>query len=129
MAFELYTGAHRRESKNSNHARFKIKKDGSGILSFSTPGVDLIKDMKLSYNIGDSVELHIDKDSNAIAFKKSNSDFSVNLSRYGRVGSTRFQIYSKSLASDGLVTEGEYTIEEPKKSEFEFDFILYLVKP
>jgi len=127
MGFDLYVGARTRDLQNDSHARFKVKKDGAGILSFSNNGIAKIKELHLPYKIGDKVELHIDKESNAIAFKKCDSEFSVNLTRYGRVDSTRFQINSKNLATNKLVKEGNYEIEEPRKSESQYDFILYLI--
>ena len=128
MAFVLFKGAKTRDTNNANDARYKLRKDGSGVLCFSNSGILKIKELGLSYKIGDKVELYPDKEASAIAFKKSNTEFALNLSRYGRTGSTRFQIYSKSLATGGLVIPGEYMIEEPRKSEAEYDFILSLIK-
>jgi outer membrane lipoprotein-sorting protein len=127
MEFEELTGRTSRSSRVSNHARLSFKNNGSAVLAFRNSANQKLIELSLLYNSGDMVRIHVAKNENVIAFKKDNELGKLKLSKYGREGSNRFQIYSKELAEKGL-KEGEYIIKEPLKSQSEFDFMLYLVE-
>jgi hypothetical protein len=126
MEFEKLTGKSTRKSRTSNHARLSFKKNGAAILAFRNSGIQKLLELNLSYKPGDLVNIHVAKKESVIAFKKEQNGGNIKLSKYGREGSDRFQIYDKEFHEKGL-KPGEYMIKEPLKSQAEYDFMLYLV--
>ncbi|MGJ8694195.1 MAG: hypothetical protein ACSHW0_17135 [Thalassotalea sp.] len=106
---------------------FSISKRNEAILRFHKSGVDLIDKMGVGLLVGDYAEFHFDKEKNEIGIIAKKSDFSLRLSKNGHVGSNDFKVQNKNFKNMGLL-EGNYKIEEPKKSQMDFDIILKLVK-
>ncbi|MGJ8693952.1 MAG: hypothetical protein ACSHW0_15900 [Thalassotalea sp.] len=102
---------------------FSISKRNEAILRFYKSAIDLIDKMGVDLLIGDYAEFHFDKEKNEIGIIAKKSDFSLKLSKYGHVGSNYFQVHNKNFKNMGLL-EGNYKIEEPKKSQMDFDIIL-----